>query len=66
MMFNVFEDKVFLNGLAYKTLERMTEGFWVYFQRRPIHLGGKKYIERLWRLIVSDVQISEQEEMVHK
>jgi len=64
VMFNA--DKVFLNGLVDKTLERTIEGFWVYLQRRPIHLGGKKYIERLWRLIVSDVQISEQEEMVHK
>ena len=66
VMFNAFEDKVFLNGLIDKTLERTTEGFWVYLQRRPIHLGRRKYIERLWRLIVSDVQISEQEEMDHK
>jgi len=63
MMFNAFEEKVFLNGLADKTLESMTEGFWVYLQRRPIQLGRKKYIERLWRLIVSDVQIGEQEEI---
>jgi len=67
MMFNAFEDKVYLNGLVDKTLERTTEGFWVYFQRRPIHLGGKKYIERLWRLMISDVVISEvKEEKVQK
>ena len=61
LMFNTFEDKVFLNGLIDKTLERMTGGFWVFLQRMPIHLGGKNYIERLWRLMVSDVGLEKNE-----
>ena len=57
LIFNAFEDKIFLNGLIDKTLERTTEGFWVYLQRKPIHLAGRNNIERLWRLMVSEVKL---------
>ena len=57
LIFNAFEDKIFLNGLVEETLERTTEGFWVYLQRKPIHLAGRNYIERLWRLMVSEVEL---------